>query len=127
MIISPKPRTTTDPILDGIVRQELTSYLYDHDGRFVSTVAERALPSALRAIRLMEGRSAKIGSMAKCFEKALRDAAAEIQRAEANRIAKLRVDGAIQQEIGEKRRRGVREGGGGARKSSSTSWSDLCR
>ncbi len=125
MIINPTPRSTTDLILDGIVRQELTSYLYDHDGRFSGAIAEQAIASALLAIRLMEGRSPKIGSMAKCFRKALRDEAAEIQRAEVNRIANLRVDGAIQQEIAEKRRRGVREGRGGARKSSSTSWSDL--
>ena len=125
MVISPTPRTTTDPILDGIVRPELASYLYDQDGHFTSTVAERALTSALRATQLMTGRNANMGSMAKCFEKALRDAAAEIQRAEVNRLAKLRVDSAIQQEIAEKRLRGVREGRGRPRKSSSTSWSDL--
>jgi hypothetical protein len=59
------------------------------------------------------------------FEKTLRTKVADAQRAEHERIAKLRAEGKIQQEIVEKRLHGVREGRGKPRKWSSTSWSDV--
>ena len=49
--------------------------------------------------------------MVSFFQKVLTSKAADIQRAEANRLAELLADQKIQQERAEKRLRGVREGG----------------
>jgi hypothetical protein len=62
--------------------------------------------------------------MVSFVEKTLRSKAADVQRAEANRLANLHADHVCQQEVTEKCLRGMCEGGGRSRKSS-TSWSDL--
>jgi hypothetical protein len=124
MVIAPTSRSITDPTLNKIVQQELGSFLYDQEGCFTTAVAEKAIASALLTTSLADGKGGSFRSMVRFFQKVLRSEASELQRAEINRIAKLRVDGALQHESAEKRLRSVREGRGAGRKSS-TSVTDL--
>jgi hypothetical protein len=124
MVPNPTVRADSDPMLDGLIRSELGAYPPD--------IVERAIDAALRdanAVRLRDIQDGSAGkgrggmpSLVRHLEKVMRSKADDLMRARDESEAKNRTD--VQQEVLEKRFRGVvRTAGGGKKRGSS--WEDI--
>lgn len=126
IVLSPTSREDSDPVIQGMIRSELTGVPHD--------IAMRAIDAALRAATAhsiadrQDGHAGKSGGgMARLvayLEKSLRPKADALQIAEAATRANVRTEQAVQERVAQKRMSGV-ETGGQTRPRGRSSWEDL--